>query len=779
MATLETTRDDLHGALSGFWPASIDADGLAGSTSQATVVLSQDDIFLDPDVCHGPLRYQLDNKVELVNSISVRLKILTDPSTSGNTVLVTVALIVIDNTGNSAFNDATLTASTSGIPVYSLYPAYTYVGSSDGINFDGVSVSDGYIDLTYSMDDWSVVGTPDQMLIMSVTPVTVDSDGNDLGGDSDDATIEVTKVTWDYEPTDIRVHNYLPITELDNATSGGTNTVLYQDIATKFGWDETVEQIDAVEIDLVYQHDMTEPADRWDWLFAAIGQTASPAGYWDVDWTFYPSSSTVDRYTETTNPYYSFVVGATSIVSSFNITGLYEEDNNLYRMTLRIELETPRITDMLNAALDPGIGITLHTSDDTTETYYDDSDPTLTIMSMRTESPGELLVEEEPPLPTPVPGTIDFPKLVGWHFYIDDRALIGGHAPELKLDYLLTRAENKSVTFDLYEPHQCSFTIDGKHPEASLVNELIHDVVAAREGEILFRGRIGSSSDSIDSDVHTVTFTANSYKAMLDRRVLHDTYDTTSGAVEQEEIAWEAIETSQNHIAGDLGITRGSDQQTGVLRADEWDIGTYIGEMIDDMSSRQYGFDWEIDEYLVFRVWPSFRGTNKGFPLEYGGTAVSVDRVFDASAFANWVWTQGTVASTSTWRGQYMSGLSSRPEGLWEMTQSAPDSRTADELTAIAAGELAKASSAVPAYTFTLRQGDWTGPDDFWLGDTVPVIIRTGRLNVVENYRVFRMVFNIDPNGLEELVVTAGSPELSLVQRLWKYGRRITNLENR
>lgn len=962
MATLTTTRDDVHGDLVDFWPSSITADGL--STASFALPIGQHDMWVTDASFHSPLRYQLNTKVDQVNSVTFRMKVLSDPETVGQYLMCAIAFVYLANTPGIV-EDTSLTGNPDSMDVIGIYDGYYYLGASSPTEITGVTVADGEFDLTFSFGSWSTYARPDRVPYLQVNPVVVDDEFNeDPTGDG--ASVEIISVSWDYEPTNVRIHKVTPAANLDTDYSLDTNSVLFSDLRNTFGWEESVSQIDAIEIDYQYEYvaHLTTPEDRYEWFISIVGELFGGGSYWsDVDWTFYPSDSTVDRYQETTDPYNLYVVGATDVLpSSGTVTGIYQEDPLLYRSTLRIEFSSPRNTDLLDDDIIPTMSTIFYCSDDEADVYYNDTDSVLRIIGMRSESPvaedlgdyieycpmyefdntlapsqstpygvsvtafpdydtleeltavewdlevtsdpttpnryvfgalaigaieedgpldvgdenwsiyttgtsvdltpitvsyegaayvgltfaesstvatgiveasgvvtvrllidpsleeeirtditnlfsssmsvadvdGDMQVDgdagmrlrcmrlygvfgEAPPpeLPTPVAGTIDFPRLTSWDFYLDDRALIGGSAPAPGRDYLLTRAENRTVTFNLEEPHRASFTIDGNHPESELVEELVQDLVAVRNGQTLFRGRIGSSDDELDPSGHKVTFAANSYRAMLDHRIIRSEIDTVSSAVEQEEIGWDAIDASQGFDAGDLGITRGSGQTTGVLRGDVWPIGTFIGDLITDMSEREYGFDWDIDVDLVYRVYSPNRGGVKGFPLEYGGTAIKVRRAFDGADFANYMWTEGTVSSSSTWRGQYLSGLASRPEGLWEDTWGAGEASTTAELDAIAAGQLSRASAAIPAYTFTLRQGDWTGPDDFWIGDTVPVIIRTGRLNIVENYRVYRMTFTIDPNGLESLVVTAGAPEMSFVRRLWRYGRRITNLENR
>ena len=113
-------------------------------------------------------------------------------------------------------------------------------------------------------------------------------------------------------------------------------------------------------------------------------------------------------------------------------------------------------------------------------------------------------------------------------------------------------------------PRPSSFTLPGQHPQTAIVAELATDVVVARNGRLLFRGRVGASTETHSGTVDTVNFTAVDYRGMLDHRVLWPDSTLEYTGVDQSDIAWQVIADTQ--ALGNLGITRGVGAVTGVVR---------------------------------------------------------------------------------------------------------------------------------------------------------------------------------------------------------------------
>ena len=84
----------------------------------------------------------------------------------------------------------------------------------------------------------------------------------------------------------------------------------------------------------------------------------------------------------------------------------------------------------------------------------------------------------------------------------------------------------------------------------------------------------------------------------------------------------------------------------------------------------------------------------------------------------------------------------------------------------------------VPAYTLTLSAGRWA-PADAWLGDTVRLIVKSGRLDVDTEARITAASITIDDNGRETVAPTAGLPPPDVGETLGRTDRRLSRLEAR
>jgi hypothetical protein len=102
------------------------------------------------------------------------------------------------------------------------------------------------------------------------------------------------------------------------------------------------------------------------------------------------------------------------------------------------------------------------------------------------------------------------------------------------------------------------------------------------------------------------------------------------------------------------------------------------------------------------------------------------------------------------------------PVGLWMDSENASDVNQIATLQQKAAGDLATAGVLVPSYTVTARPG-WYRPGRPNLGDTVPLVLRTGRLDVSGTVRVLGVNYAISDDGAgEDVELTLGRPARTL-----------------
>jgi hypothetical protein len=169
---------------------------------------------------------------------------------------------------------------------------------------------------------------------------------------------------------------------------------------------------------------------------------------------------------------------------------------------------------------------------------------------------------------------------------------------------------------------------------------------------------------------------------------------------------------------------------------------------------------------------------------EYGSTVAAVSRTVNSSAYANWVRVTGKaldpqlppMASTA-----YQTNLSDpgqTPWGIWQSPGSYPDISDQTTLDQQAAGLLATTALLEPSYVLNLTPGTWN-PSDCWLGDTVAVVINSGRLAVNNAFRVKTIGFDITDEGTEHATLTLGTAAPRWTSAGIETSLRIDRLERR
>jgi hypothetical protein len=336
-------------------------------------------------------------------------------------------------------------------------------------------------------------------------------------------------------------------------------------------------------------------------------------------------------------------------------------------------------------------------------------------------------------------------------------------------------AQGRTVTWRRDDPAEASLTVLGDDPVATQINELLSDLLVYRDHRLVFRGRIGATSDNLDGTTHTVQVSAVDYRGLLERRFRHTAVTWTD--VDQSQIAWNLINASQSQDGGDVGITRGLTWYHGVTRTRNYEAGKSIGEAISQLGRVINGFEWDIDPQLRFRTWYPERGAVRDFVAEYGNTVDSVSRGVDPSEYANVVRYAGD-PDTTTAVTAVAADIATRPEGRFEVALGDTELKVQQTVQNRADRQLAVRGVIRPSYSLGLRPGKWEGPDQLWIGDTLRVVVRSGRLDVNIQDRVEELTVTVD--DLERVEVTIGDRRRRRLARDRRnILRRLSNLERR
>jgi hypothetical protein len=360
----------------------------------------------------------------------------------------------------------------------------------------------------------------------------------------------------------------------------------------------------------------------------------------------------------------------------------------------------------------------------------------------------------------------------------------GGH------ELALTEAKARKLVVKLTEPSEASFTTDGRHPQAAELDEIATDVhvlwtpPSGGSTRILYRGRVGATSDTLNADSHQMQVATLDYRAVLNRRILWSDSQLTWTATDQADIARGLLAQTQNRPGGDLGIDPGT-ATTGVTRDRTYEAGDSIGERIQELSEVIDGFDWDITPTsasgLRLDIFHSQRGLNRGVVLEYGGLVRSVTRNVDPGEYANAIRVTGDSSATTppTPAERQAADIATVTQGRWDRAFGEHTIETQAALNDRADWQLAEAQVVTPSYSLGLRPGAWEGPDHIWVGDTVRLVIYSGRLQVGTSLRVHELGVGIGDDGTEAVTLTVGRPAPDYRRLPRQILRRLTSLERR
>lgn len=333
-------------------------------------------------------------------------------------------------------------------------------------------------------------------------------------------------------------------------------------------------------------------------------------------------------------------------------------------------------------------------------------------------------------------------------------------------------ALDKRIDLFLDRPSTIQFKVNGLHPTATFLEELATDVLVYRDRVKVGRFVITGLRDEIDSSSHYVTVNCFDYRARLARRFIKTQQTFTSE--DDVDIAWDVIDTAQSETNGGMGITRGV-YPSGVSLTGGFASGVKLDEAINILAGIDDGFDWDIDADLKFNIYRP-RGTTKQRILDFGGLDKQAARTFAVERFANVV----RVSGDST-VNPVVEGTGDASVGRWEAEVGYQAVNNQSLLDGLAVDALSRAADDAYAYQMTLRDSEgvqvWGGTSDIGLGDTVRMVIKSGRLDVNELKRVTEIHVVADEDGGEQVTFTLEGVEPTFAQRIQNVLRRLDELE--
>jgi hypothetical protein len=415
------------------------------------------------------------------------------------------------------------------------------------------------------------------------------------------------------------------------------------------------------------------------------------------------------------------------------------------------------------------------------------------------------------------PGTYPVPAGRGrWRLTVHARQFADTSASGTILAELNT-ARSRRLDQAWSTPATLTFAIDGHSPAAALITELQTDVMAWRwddqtgQDVAVFRGIVTQSQDEISEQVHTVTFTCHDYIAMLSRRMFTGTGWAVT-QVDQDYIAMNLIYFATNRAQTSAGVTlypgsylpltpymvnpdgtQRAQGSSGTLRDRTYPAQTFIFDAFDELSKVIGGFDYDVRPNQgnfgpdVLRIWFPYQGVVRSdVALIYGSTVASLTRSVDSADYANFQRVLGNNGSSDPAAPQLFAeavnadanNVGVTPVGLWMAGDNQADVTIQSTLNETAQGNLALSGVLVPTYSLALRPGAyaWGAPN---MGDVVPLVIQSGRLNVNTTVRVLGISYDIGDDGQEDVSLTVGRPAVQFRDLLAVSTRDVNALTRR
>ena len=373
----------------------------------------------------------------------------------------------------------------------------------------------------------------------------------------------------------------------------------------------------------------------------------------------------------------------------------------------------------------------------------------------------------------------------------------------------LVDARSRRLETALNVPGKLSFTLDGHSPSAAFVTELTSEVMAWRwdpelaADRLMFRGIVSQSEDVASETTHSTNYVAHDYLAMVNRRYLTNAADLVYTQRDQDDLAGDLLARAITvagsggtsyapgsnlplalELANPDGTLRSS--KSGRLRDRTYSGQQAIGTAITELGAVIDGYDTDvrpaadtdgIDYLRIF--YPSQGISRRDVPLVYGSSVSAFTRSVNPAelGYANYVRTigdnGGTEGAPQLWAERSnadANDVGRIPVGLWMAATNESDVSVKQTLQEKADGILRDAGVLVPSYSLTLRPG-WYRPESPAMGDTVPLVISSGRLEVSTTIRVQAINFAIGDDGQEDVEITVGRPRLTL-SALFRQARR-------
>lgn len=333
----------------------------------------------------------------------------------------------------------------------------------------------------------------------------------------------------------------------------------------------------------------------------------------------------------------------------------------------------------------------------------------------------------------------------GWKFYLANSSDMS-HIGELN-------ARDRTLSWALNRPGDCSFTISLDDPIAQQVDLVSTCIVAYRDGDIKWSGPVWSIDESAANNSMTVS--AVGWLQLLEKRL--------NSPINEKFLRFDVMDASTiaahlvalTNIANPLPFSIGGTENTFTTKR-SYQKYTAISGAIQELSDIENGYDFWLDpatRQLIFykKLEEDLSGSIAfGYNAGFLNNLAEVSRQRSADKLVNGIY---AVTSTSgTTPPEQLDQTSIDQYGLMEEQASLSEANDAKIALAYAAGEFVYRSSPLPIYSITPRPSA-NGPrvlKDYHIGSIMKFSANKGAIQVAnQKFKVFSISLSIDNAGNE------------------------------
>lgn len=260
-----------------------------------------------------------------------------------------------------------------------------------------------------------------------------------------------------------------------------------------------------------------------------------------------------------------------------------------------------------------------------------------------------------------------------------------------------------TIIYDLQNGTNLQFVTRASDPAAAYLDELATDVWLLGDiGTARFRAW-AVWQEWFANGQDNVNCMAVTYKKMLGRRHVVGAAGLTFTNTDIGQIIWGLWQHTQAQPGGNLGITLGTPNLTGLIRTREYKQGENLGSQAE--AEFEEGVWWNVDADLVYHAYTFDNGTWLATPLQLATNCRTMQRAA-GSDFANAVFGDADDEhTTGVWATA--SDLTTDPRGRWELASGWPTVTLQQTLVDRTNAFLKQSNIPVAHWNLELEPGRW------------------------------------------------------------------------